>query len=300
MKTTTVVFALAAAGSVAAAGGHRHQQRQHQHHHNKRATEVVNVPGPTVFAYELDGEVIPQEKACGGIDGGDLVWADGEHHPDACKPPPSSSPSPTPSTSKDDGGAAFYEMGMDSSTAAPSSSASPPPPPPPPKPSSSSSSVAPPPSPSPSSPSKGPGGDSGHGLDREFPDGKLSCSEFPSDYGALHLDYLRFGGWSGIQHVGNLVNNAFGSIRTATEDSGCEDGAMCSYACPPGYQKSQWPESQGSTGQSIGGLKCENGKLHLTNSKLSKKLCVEGSGGIKVKNNLSKQVSVCRTDYPGE
>ncbi|KAK2836065.1 Secreted beta-glucosidase sun1 [Arthroderma sp. PD_2] len=74
---------------------------------------------------------------------------------------------------------------------------------------------------------------------------------------------------------------------------------MCSYACPPGYQKSQWPSRQGSTGESVGGLECSDGKLHLTHPELSKKLCIPGVGGVKVKNTLGQNVAVCRTDYPG-
>jgi len=74
---------------------------------------------------------------------------------------------------------------------------------------------------------------------------------------------------------------------------------MCSYACPPGYQKSQWPSTQGSTGQSVGGLYCTGGKLKLTNSALSSSLCVEGTGNVQAQNNAGSVVSICRTDYPG-
>ena len=77
--------------------------------------------------------------------------------------------------------------------------------------------------------------------------------------------------------------------------------AMCSYACPAGYQKSQWPEAQGASAQSVGGLMCgTDGKLHLTNPGLSKKLCIEGTGLVNVQNNLNKNAAICRTDYPGK
>jgi len=74
---------------------------------------------------------------------------------------------------------------------------------------------------------------------------------------------------------------------------------MCSYACPAGYQKSQWPTSQGSTGQSVGGIQCSNGKLHLTNPSLSSSLCIAGAGGVQAQNNAGGVVAICRTDYPG-
>jgi hypothetical protein len=45
-------------------------------------------------------------------------------------------------------------------------------------------------------------------------------------------------------------------------------------------------------------LECKNGKLHLTNTE-HKTLCIEGTGGVKVRNQLGEQVAVCRTDYPG-
>jgi hypothetical protein len=136
-------------------------------------------------------------------------------------------------------------------------------------------------------------------LDSDFPDGEVDCDTFPSDYGALSLDYLGLGGWSGIQYVtvaGKVVSN----IVTAKNGQKCRNGAMCSYACPAGYEKSQWPTTQGATGQSVGGLECKNGKLYLTNPTLSKKLCIEGTGGVHVQNNLGVETSVCRTDYPGK
>ncbi|TPR07845.1 nonsense-mediated mRNA decay family protein [Aspergillus niger] len=132
----------------------------------------------------------------------------------------------------------------------------------------------------------------------EFPDGELDCDTFPSEYGAVALDYLGLGGWSGIQYV-TIVDEIVDTIVTGVTGDSCISGAMCSYACPAGYQKSQWPSTQGSTGQSVGGIECKNGKLHLTNKSLSKKLCIEGVGGVHVQNTMSEEVAVCRTDYPG-
>ena len=74
---------------------------------------------------------------------------------------------------------------------------------------------------------------------------------------------------------------------------------MCSYACPPGYLKAQWPEAQGATGQSVGGIECKNGKLYLPRASETKKLCMAGTGGVKIHNQIGQSVPVCRTDYPG-
>jgi hypothetical protein len=58
---------------------------------------------------------------------------------------------------------------------------------------------------------------------------------------------------------------------------------------------------QGATGQSIGGLLCQNGKLHLTNAGLSSNLCIPGAQEVTVlvQNTMNQQAAVCRTDYPG-
>ncbi|KFY39595.1 hypothetical protein V494_03907, partial [Pseudogymnoascus sp. VKM F-4513 (FW-928)] len=56
----------------------------------------------------------------------------------------------------------------------------------------------------------------------------------------------------------------------------------------------------GNTGQSVGGLYCNaQGKLELTNPTLSKTLCIKGTGEVKVKNTIGRNVPICRTDYPG-
>lgn len=122
--------------------------------------------------------------------------------------------------------------------------------------------------------------------DAEFPDGEIDCSTFPSDYGALALDWLECGGWTGIQIDGG-----------AGEE--CKEGGLCSYACPPGYSKAQWPEIQPASGESHGGLLCKNGKLWKTRPENSG-LCVKGHGGVFVENKLGEHVPICRTDYPGK
>ena len=138
------------------------------------------------------------------------------------------------------------------------------------------------------------------GLDKEFPDGKLDCSVFPSSYGAVEIPWMGIGGWSGIQYP-QIEGDTVTHIDTAVPGGeNCTAGAMCSYACPPGYQKSQWPTTQGSTGESVGGLLCaQNNKLTLTNPGLSKNLCIKGTGATKVKNQLKANAAICRTDYPG-
>lgn len=152
-----------------------------------------------------------------------------------------------------------------------------------------------------SSPSYSSGGSSGSGISSEFPSGSIKCSEFPSSYGPIALDYLDLGGWSGIQNVPNFdfgVDSEVSYIETATS-GGCSEKSFCSYACPAGYQKTQWPSAQGSTGESVGGLYCNaDGYLELSNSNYNT-LCMAGTGTIFVKNTLSDNIAICRTDYPG-
>jgi len=135
------------------------------------------------------------------------------------------------------------------------------------------------------------------GLDTPFPDGELSCGTFPSEYGPIPLDYLGLSGYTGIQSV-TIAGNQVTNIVNAATGSTCGEGDMCSYACPPGYQKSQWPSTQGASGQSVGGITCTGGKLYKTNAAYDT-LCISGVGGVTVSNTLGEQVAFCRTDYPG-
>ncbi|KAN0069088.1 Beta-glucosidase (SUN family) domain containing protein [Elaphomyces granulatus] len=283
MKVSPLAVVLVAAGSFVAAQSHHHHQ--HRHLHVPRAPDASE-PGETYYVYELNGESIPQDQACNGIQDGNLEYADGEAPPGACGPNTS-----VPQSTAEKA-AAFYEAPPTTSASPTSTSTS----------STSSStsttSSAPAPPAYTSAPSNQPSNSGGNGVNSEFPDGQLDCGTFPSDYGAIPLTYLGFNGWSGLQQVTMSGGHAT-NIVTGVSGDNCQDGYMCSYACPSGYQKSQWPESQGSSGQSVGGLACINGKLHLTNPGLSKSLCIPGVGGIKVQNTLQKIVSVCRTDYPG-
>lgn len=286
MKAT--VLNLAFAASLAAAQPHHH----HGHHHNKRegspvekrdaATAVTYVPA-YVTKYVIGGEDVTPEEAQKGIDNG-LYVVVGETTPTFTPPP---APEPTTTSSKED--AIFIEQ-VTSSTPTTTST-------PPPAPTTTSTYEAVSPSPSPSKST----GTGATGIDAEFPDGEISCDEFPSAYGALSLDYLGFSGFSGIQRCPsyNPGDSAISFIETAINGEGCTKGSFCSYACPAGYVKTQWPSSQGNTGQSIGGLYCNSkGKLELTRSE-SKTLCEKGVGGIQIKNKMSSGVAICRTDYPG-
>ncbi|PWY90754.1 SUN domain protein [Aspergillus heteromorphus CBS 117.55] len=287
MKFNTVALTLATAGSLVSAQ-HNHQ---HRHHHKRTPdTEVVTVAGPTVTTYILDGKVISLEEVCAGIASKTLQWA-GDAPLDACSSSTTSaSTSATSATATPslEAAAEFIEVASvkhsSSSTSTSWSSAW-----------TSSASVY---ASSTASATSSSSSSTATGIDEDFPDGELSCDTFPSAYGAVALDYLGIGGWSGIQYV-TIVDDVVDTIVTAVTGDYCTDGAMCSYACPAGYQKSQWPSAQGSTGQSVGGIECKNGKLYLTNSALSKKLCIEGTGGVYAKNSLSDYVAVCRTDYPG-
>ncbi|KAI5813242.1 YNL066Wp-like protein [Pyronema omphalodes] len=120
-----------------------------------------------------------------------------------------------------------------------------------------------------------------------FPDGVVPCSEFPSQYGAVPVG-LTSGGWTGLQRNGGN-DDAIGE---------CLEGALCSYDCPAGYSKSQYPASQPASGESLGGLLCKGGFLYKTRPEVPQ-LCEAGSKTAFVENLLAGHVAVCRTDYPG-
>lgn len=279
MKFTNTVAALATAG-LATAHGHGHA------HYHKRAaeTETVSVPGPIVYDFVVmdpskpgSTESISIDDACKGLAEHKFDWLD-DAVAAACPSTSSATQTPTIAPAILQETAAVITPASSTSTAESSTS---------------TSSVSTSASTSTSSSS----GSGATGLDADFPDGKIDCGEFPSDYGAVDLGYLGLGGYSGIQYI-TLVDDLVSDIVTAVTGDKCHSGAMCSYACPPGYQKSQWPTTQGSTGQSVGGLQCKNGKLYLTN-KNHKQLCIAGVGGVHVKNQMDTDVAVCRTDYPG-
>lgn len=316
MRLITVVTVIAA--SLAAASPHKRRHQHHQHHQRAAAPVAQpDDPSATVIVYELNGKQISQSDVDQGIKNGTLVFANGGLQSNSESAPPST-PAPwqyrsAPSTS-------VSVQAVSTSTPSPSDDPSPAPAPAP----------APVPAPAPAAPQPqpeqhsgssqqpqaqsygSPSGSSGsfspsvNGLETDFPSGTIDCSSFPSDYGAMHLDWLNLGGWTGIQKPGS-TSGGYSNIETvpggsASNGDYCCEGCFCSYACPPGFQKSQWPTTQGATGQSIGGIQCINGKLHLTNQQMSNKLCMTGAQEVPVyvQNKMDKNSAVCRTDYPGE
>ncbi|KAL9596946.1 MAG: hypothetical protein Q9219_005457 [cf. Caloplaca sp. 3 TL-2023] len=321
MRSLNVVTALAAAGTLAAASPSYHHHRHRHLDNDKRSpeTKIVTVP-TTVVAYKLGDKLIQQDEVCEGLANGTLKWADGsngappcgsrpvtlptqekkkasENHPVAANVSP---PASVPATPASDSGLEASQTNSDETTEAtpsPSSSA-----PSVPFQSPSSNHIASSSSGSYSSSSSDSSDhlSGGDGLDREFPHGEISCSEFPSDYGPIEITWMGLGGWSGIQYPTIEGESVVDIVTGIAGGKNCSAGAMCSYACPPGYQKSQWPSTQGSSGQSVGGLQCNSdGKLELTNPELSKSLCIKGTGATKVQNKLNTNAAICRTDYPG-
>lgn len=292
MKFQNTVAALATAG-LAAAHGHGHG-----HVHKRAAETEASAAGPVVYDFVVmdpssssDPQSISIEEACAGLANHEFEWLDSAV---AAACPSSSSAAPTstsassstsaPTTTATVAPAILQETSAVIILASSTSSAVA---------TSSSTTAAAATSSSSSSSSSG-----ATGLTADFPDGEIDCGDFPSDYGAIALDYLGLGGYSGIQYV-TFLDEVISDIVTAVTGDECHHGAMCSYACPPGYQKSQWPSVQGSTGQSVGGLQCKSdNKLYLTNDNY-KQLCIPGVGGVHVKNQMSDNVAVCRTDYPG-
>lgn len=272
MKTEFVI--LSAIG-LAAAAQHRHGHMQF--HQKKEASPVdVYVPGPTVVVYSLNGVLVSEAEVLEGIANGTLVWANGA--------PALATSSSSSSTTF----ATMYDIASSSSASSSSSSSST---------STSTSSSA-----SASATSSSSNYTVAAGISSTFPDGTIACSDFSSvaNYGAVALDYLGLDGWSGIQDPTETLAAGFSDIVTATS-GGCDDGNYCSYACPPGYQKSQWPSTQGATGQSIGGLLCKDGYLYKTNDDYDT-ICITGASEVTVlvRNEMSDCASVCRTDYPGQ
>ncbi|KAL1837501.1 hypothetical protein VTJ49DRAFT_3729 [Mycothermus thermophilus] len=145
---------------------------------------------------------------------------------------------------------------------------------------------------------KPPADDGPKGLDADFPSGKIKCDRVPTEYGPVEIPWSTTNGWTTLQNMHKWIKGvAFDNFEQPV-DGTCRPGMFCSYACPPGYQKTQWPEEQGATGQSVGGLWCnDDGFLELTRPS-HPKLCEPGAGGVFVRNEMSTNAAVCRTDYP--
>lgn len=306
-----IALLLAAAGPYAAASPSPH--RQHRHHHlEPRTNDNVVV----IQQYQIGGQTVPLKDVCAGLKAGTLRLDDGTTKLDACNDSDAQAndtqkPSdvaivhkqePVTSSKLDSISSKKADSPVITSTTTPAKTT-------PSSPASSKASETPSAHSDPvntstekSSPSTYGGDNSkgGQGVDREFPDGTIDCNHFPSEYGPIEIDYMKIGGWSGIQYP-TFEGDSISDIVTAVPGmQNCKIGAFCSYACPPGYQKTQWPSTQGKTKQSVGGLLCNShGKLELTNPSLSKKLCMKGTGATEVENNLKKGACICRTDYPG-
>ena len=327
--TLTNVATLTLVTAGATAGASPTPNHNHQHLHAVRRSAIfktVDIPGPTVVAFILNGKIVGQNEVCEGINNGNLQWEDPNNGPSECSSfsirtaaaltatttaadiaspqlsaavqqeqdikaiPTQSFQAPEPSIKPDlskpsqlptaFSGPLTPVISSDPVPFVPSTAAEP------------SSTETP-------SLQSGTISD-GQGLELEFPDGEIDCSTFPSEYGPIEVEWANLGGWAGIQYV-TVEGDAVTHIVTAVPGGkGCIPGAMCSYACPPGYQKSQWPSTQGFSGQSVGGIQCNaNGKLSLTNPELSKTLCIKGTGATHVQNKLSYNAAICRTDYPG-
>jgi hypothetical protein len=282
MKFTIAL--LTAAVAVSASQQHQHA---HQHLHEKRdpTPAAPYVAEATEIVYVLNGKLISEDDVERGIKNGTLVWADNGALAAAAPaikassaPSPSAAPAPSQQAASAAPAAAAVGASVNIQAAAKVNTGSG---------ASAQASV-------------------GAGVNTPFPDGTIDCSHFPSDYGAVSVDYLHLGGWIGVQNPKSNTGGLLDAIETVVSSlciggNCCQEGMFCSYACPPGYQKSQWPSSQGATGQSVGGLQCSGGKLRLTNPGLSSNLCIKGTDqiNVQVKNTLGKNVAVCRTDYPG-
>lgn len=304
MKLINIAYTLVTTGSLVAASPH------HRHHHGHVLKRQPNVEVVTLNEYVVNGERVSLEEACAGIASGDWRLSDGSTNLTDCqtldqgkngqaakeketvpeivsKPASSEAPVEASSTAVSTA-ASTATPEVVKFTATPSKQ---------PQTSSSSVSEAPKESKAPPPYSYQP---QGTGLDREFPSNTIDCSTFPSEYGPISIDWMELGGWSGIQYVtetGGIITD----VVTAIKGDHCKSGAMCSYACPPGWQKSQWPTVPPAQGRSVGGLLCNaQNKLELTNPSLSKSLCVKGTGATRVENKLDKEAMICRTDYPGE
>ena len=304
MKFSTIT--ILGAATVAAAAQHHHQHRHNHARHGspveQRAPAVVEtVVGPVVTVYELNGKKITADDVNAGLKDGKYVLIGDKI---TSVQPPSSSTTKAATTAPEQGIKLFEKPKSKETTSTTTSS-----PPPPPKPTTTKEAPPPPPPPpSPTAtpePTEAPAPSGGNGIDSDFSlvSGKIPCSEFPSSYGPIVVDWVGHGGWTGIQHVPGFnfgSDSAVSYIVGGVDGNGCTAGSFCSYACPAGYQKSQWPKAQGAKAESIGGLYCnKDGMLELSRPSETR-LCIPGVGGIKVVNKLGTNAAVCRTDYPGD
>ncbi|KAG5655036.1 hypothetical protein KAF25_000241 [Fusarium avenaceum] len=302
-----ITYTLAATLAAGATAQHHQHQHMHARRHagskvEKREPDVITeyVVAATEIVYELGGERIDIKDAKAGLNGGNLVVV-GESNPTYAAPVAAVTAAAVPekvAEPKKEVGAQFYESKtVEIPTTVPEPVYKTP---------VTKASQAPKASTPKASKPKTGGSSSGFngagtGVDKTFESGVLDCDTFPSEYGAVALEWLGMDGWSGIQYVPDFTfaSKVITQIDTAINGDGCRPGAMCSYACPVGYQKTQWPAAQGASKESIGGLYCnKNGKLELTRDGYDT-LCEPGMGGVSIQNDLDEDVVTCRTDYPG-
>ncbi|KAF2126847.1 glycoside hydrolase family 132 protein [Dothidotthia symphoricarpi CBS 119687] len=306
MKLHIAVLVATAAASVA-------KPHAQVHHHAHRVDRRIAHPDVIVYAptsvetvvvYELNGHPISEEEVRQGIANGTLVWGgDGILSTSTNGPVTFPTAVPVPDEPKSQSSVQEFKSQTQEpvSSAAQSSLQA--------APSATPESVsAPQPAYFPKTAAELVDHDGNCSeCDVKFPNNKLPCNEFPYGYGAMPLWHEGLGGWSGIQDPVYRGNDGFDDIRTVVhgscnDGSCCEPGTFCSYGCPNPYLKLSFPTKQGRTGQTVGGLYCnDNGLLEMADGALGKTLCGKGSQNmtVKVENKLSQSVSICRTDYPG-
>jgi SUN family beta-glucosidase len=306
MKLISIACTFATAGSlVAASPSHRH----HHSHVEKRQPNKVEVI--TINEYVVNGNRLSLDEVCAGIQSGTLRPSDGSTNLTECQR--NNGPPQEEINVEDPAPVIVLQSASTEASIAPASSV--------PAQSTPTPEIVKPsdipgkkpskakafgkgetsvPAPASSTPTPASYAPTGKGIDREFPTNAIDCSTFPSEYGPIPIDWMELGGWSGIQYV-TETNGVITEVVTAIKGDRCKSGGMCSYACPPGWQKTQWPTVPPAQGRSVGGLFCnDQNKLELTNPTLSKSLCMKGTGATRVENKLSLDAMICRTDYPGE
>ena len=296
---------------------HRHARAHVARMARPDSASYAPAPVETVIVYELDGRLISEEEARLGIANGTLRWGDdGVLSSSIISPvalpttPPSSSSEVKEPVQTASATTQFQQLEIQQPTTS----------------TEETSTAVAPASPAVSAPSQAPAAatvpdaspDNPNDLvdeygdcascDKPFPNGVIPCSQFPYGYGAMPLNNEGLGGWSGIQDPGYRGSDGFDNIRTVVKDSCsdgscCTEGTYCSYGCPNPYLKLSFPKKQGKTGQTVGGLYCnDQGMLEMADGSIGKTLCGKGSDKmtVKVQNKLKKSVSICRTDYPGK
>jgi len=283
-------IALLGAATLTVAQPHNHVHRHAARHGSPikgRDTVTVTTVDPAVVTlYELNGEFLDWSVVEAGLNAGIYVLVG-----DAIStviPASSSTSTPTPSTS-----AAVFLQEAASSTTSTSTYVAP------------TTTTAPPATTSTTEAAAVATTSASTGNWPDFVSGTVKCSEFPSEYGPVAADWLGLNGYTGVQTPNSDfvfgVSASIATISTGTSGTTCTPGSFCSYGCPAGYQKSQWPAAQGASGQSVGGLYCNsNGYLELSREAYPQ-LCTPGTGTIFVSNTLGSgdNIPICRTDYPG-